>query len=736
MNEVSPTAIDNPYVVNPDEIDRAGLPLNIPSLSGFRSRTDFASCVMPLLRGLVWRGDLRHVAESLPHFAETLDLSGFRNVMANLRYRSRPIRDKMHNIDPRLLPCLFVPDQHSALIVLENNNGLLTVFNGATEKYERIPEGKLWRGVAFFFDKIDDDELRAKEKKAGWFRTITDRFRPLVYQILAVTLLLNLLALATPLFIMAVYDKVISSGSYATLSYFGMGVGIALFCDVFLRVIRSKIMAFIGARLDNLVGNAIFERILFLPPTLTERATIGAQVARIKDFESIRDFFTGPLALVLCELPFVVIFISVIAALGGTVALVPVVMFIFFILVAAMILPLVRDSIAKASRAASKKQEFTVEAISNMRAIRYTGGEQVWMDRYREQSAKASFANFQTAKYNAIIQNVSHVLMIISGLATIAFGVFKVFEGEMSTGGLVASMILVWRVLAPLQTLFTTATRLEQVRASVVQLDNLMAIKAERTSNSIVAPLPKLRGKVTFARVSLRYRADMDPALIGVSFEASPGDVVTVVGGNGAGKSTVVKLLNGMYHPQGGNVRIDNMDLRQLDPIELRQTIAYAPQNPEFFYGTVAQNLRLAEPTATEDDLRWACEKANILNEVEELVSGDGKWARKGFEARLSDTTIAQMPTSMKQGLNLARMYLKRSPVMLFDEPGNGLDFEGDQAFMKAVWEFKGNSTIFIVTHRPSHLKLADKIVWLEGGRLRMFGEAEEVKKHLPRDFL
>jgi len=735
MNEVS-TQVNSAQIVHPDEIDRAGLPLDIPLLSGFKSRTDFAACVMPLLRGLAWRGDLRHVAESLPHFAETLDLSGFRNVMANLRYRSRPVRERMHRLDPRLLPCLFVPDMRSAVVVLENKNGVLTIFNGATGNYEKVPPGDAWRGVAFFFDKIDEEELRAKEKKAGWFRTISDRFRPLVYQILAVTMLLNILALATPLFIMAVYDKVVATGSLSTLTYFGMGVAIALFCDVALRGIRTKIMAFVGARLDNIVGNAIFERILFLPPTLTERATIGAQVARIKDFESIRDFFTGPLAVALFELPFVFLFISVIGALGGAVAFVPVIMFVLFIVVAAILLPLVRENVSRASRAASKKQEFTVEAISNMRAIRYTGGEKIWMDRYREQSAKAAFANYQTAKYNAIIQNLSHVLMVIAGLSTIAFGVFKVFEGEMSTGGLVASMILVWRVLAPLQTLFTTATRLEQVRSSILQLDNLMAIKAERTSNSIVAPLPKLRGKITFARVSLRYRADADPALIGVSFEVSPGEVVAIVGGNGAGKSTILKLINAMYYPQGGNVRIDNMDVRQLDPIELRQTVSYAPQKPEFFYGTVAQNLRLAEPTASDDDLKWACEKANILPEVEQLISGDGKWMRQGFEARLSDTTIAQMPTSLKQGLNLARSYLKHSPVMLFDEPGNGLDFEGDQAFMKAIDEFKGNSTVLLVTHRPSHLRMADKIVWLEGGRLRMFGEAEEVKKHLPRDFL
>lgn len=350
-------------------------------------------------------------------------------------------------------------------------------------------------------------------------------------------------------------------------------------------------------------------------------------------------------------------------------------------------------------------------------------------------SADASYNNFITSQYNSLIMTTSHVLMVAAGLSTIAFGVYRVLDGEMTTGGLVASMILVWRVLAPLQTGFMTITRLEQVKASVNQLDNLMNIKAERDFYSKVTPLRNIRGRVTFSRVSLRYRTDTDPALIGVSFDANPGEVVIVLGGNGAGKSTVLKLVNGMYHPQGGNVRIDNMDIRQMDPVELRHTVAYVPQQAQFFYGTIAQNMRLAKPTATDEDLRWAAEQAAVLEDIEAMTSGDGKWARHGFEARLSDN-MEQLPTSFVQRLNLARAYLKRAPVYLFDEPGNGLDFEGDKAFMKTVESMKGHSTVLIVTHRPSHIQLADKIVWLENGHLRMSGPAEEVKKHLPRNFL
>ena len=710
--------------------------MEMPSLGGFNAVTDFAACVMPLLRALNWRGDPRHVAEALPHFAETLDLSGLRDVMANLRYTSKPLRCRLDKIDPRLMPCLFVPDDKPAVIAIGTENGIISIFNGETGSYEALTGDASWEGIAFFFSKVDPDLMQMQQQKKGWFRTIADRFRPLVYQILGITFLLNVLALATPLFIMAVYDKVVATGSLTTLAYFGVGVGIALVCDLVLRTIRTKIMAYVGARMDNLIGNAVFERILFLPPALTERATIGAQVSRIKDFESVRDFFTGPMALVLFELPFVVIFITVIAILGGPVAFVPIIMLVFFVLLGAVVTPLIKGSVAKAAKATSKRQEFLVEALSHMRAVRYTGSEQRWYERYREMSADASYNNFITSQYSALVMTISHVLMVGAGLSTIAFGVFRVLDGEMTTGGLVASMILVWRVLSPLQTGFMTLSRIEQVRASISQLDNLMNIKAERDFYSKVTPLRNIRGRVTFSRVSLRYRTDADPALIGVGFEANPGEVVIVLGGNGAGKSTILKLVNGMYHPQGGNVRIDNMDIRQMDPVELRHTDAYVPQQAEFFYGTVAQNLRLAKPTATDEDLVWAATQAGCLEEIENMKSGDGNWARYGFEARLSDSNIEQLPTSFVQRLNLARAYLKRAPIYLFDEPGNGLDFEGDKAFMETVMKMRGKTTVLIVTHRPSHIKLADKIVWLENGHLRMSGPAEEVKKHLPRNFL
>ncbi len=704
-------------------------------LAALKGATDLSNLIVPLLEALHWRGDPRHVAEAVPHFVDHIDVTAFRNIMATLHYETRPVKLSLKKIDPRLFPCIFLPEDGDAMILLSRQQQRIKIYDGGKPDY-RVIEREAVKGTALFLTPVDPDDLIPAQQKVGWFRAVAERFRSLFYQTLGITLVLNILALATPLFVMGVYDKVVATGSLPTLVFFAVGVGIAIACDMVLRYCRTLILAHIGARLDNIVGIAIFHKILFLPPALTERATIGAQVARIKDFETIRDFFTGPMALTLFELPFVIIFIVVIAYLGGPVAFVPIIMIALYGILTLIMTPLIRAAVGKAARAGARRQELVVETLGGMRAVKYCGAEAVWLERYRTLSAKAALNGFSASQYSSLVQTMSHVLMVAAGVGTIVFGVFRIIDGDMSIGGLVASMMLVWRVLGPLQTSFVSMSRITQVKASIGQINNLMNLRAEREQHSQLKPIKRMEGFVSFNRVSIRYSPEADPALVGVTFDVDPGEIVTIVGGNGSGKSTVLKLLVGMYHAQAGSIRIDNQDIRQMDSIELRHAIAYVPQSQEFFYGTIAQNLRLSHPTATDEDLRWACYKAGVLDEIDGLKQGSGKWQRQGFEVRIGDSGGGQMPTSLLQRLNLARGYLKRAPIMLFDEPGNGLDFEGDQAFMRMIDEMRGDTTCLIVTHRPSHLKLSDKIVWLDYGNVRAFGPAEEVLSQMPKDFL
>ncbi|HSV29741.1 MAG TPA: lantibiotic ABC transporter, partial [Candidatus Omnitrophota bacterium] len=225
------------------------------ALGGFTAASDLAACLLPLLKSLGWRGNPRHVAEALPHFANDLDLTGLRNVMAHLNFSSRPEKIVLAELDPRLTPCLFLPDDGHALVVKAVADGKFEVFDSAQGATVTMDSPRM-RGTVYFFSPIQAD---AQVQRVGWFRTILDRFRPLFWQVFFVTLLLNIVSLGTPLFVMSIYDKVIGTGSMSMLASFSVGVCMALVFDGILRAVRARILAFIGARLDNIMGNNIFQ---------------------------------------------------------------------------------------------------------------------------------------------------------------------------------------------------------------------------------------------------------------------------------------------------------------------------------------------------------------------------------------------------------------------------------------------------------------------------------------------
>ncbi len=697
----------------------------LPTLvGGFKAESDFAACLMPLLEALAWSGRDLHVIEALPHFADDLDLTGMRNVMANLNYTSRIRTIAFHKLDPRLLPCLFVPDAGASLVVLRMEKGEAVVFDGGRSEYVQMPLGH-WPGTAIFFTEIEDLEIQS-DRSQEWFWVLAARFRPVLFHVLGLTLAMNLLALATPFFMMVVYDKIAATRSQETLLFFVIGTAIVLFADTALRAIKTYVVSFNSSRIGNIIGNEVFRRILFLPPAFTERAAIGTQVSRIKDFEIIRDFLASSAAMILLELPFILITLVVIFFLGGGVAMVPVAMIFLFFLTGIIIEPMVAEANAESSKASTRRQEFVLESLGHMRAVKYTGSVQTWQERYEVLTSRAVIHGFHAAQLSSLSHTLSNVFMMASGVATMAVGVILVLDKQLSMGGLVACMMLVWRVLGPLRSGFDSLPRFEQVKRNILQLNKLMALADERSTKVMQVSVRAVRGAVSFDRVSMRYTPQADPSLLGVSLEIRPGEVIAVVGRNGAGRSTFLKLLMGLYQPQAGKILIDGQDVRQMNPMELRRSLGYVPQMCQLFFGTIAQNLRLAHPTASEEDLIWAVKQVDFLEDI--LAMPDG------FRTRIGDSTVEQLPTSFRQRLNLARAFVKRPAIYLLDEPGNGLDFGNDQILMDSIRRMKGQATVIISTHRPSHMRLADKLLWLEAGRIRRFGPANEILDEFMRD--
>ncbi|CAA7615057.1 peptidase domain-containing ABC transporter [Magnetospirillum sp. UT-4] len=697
------------------------------TLGGFKAVTDLAATVLPLLTALGWEGDLVHVAESLPHFAEKLDLTDLLNVMANLGFTSHSLDLAPARMDPRLMPCLYLPPEGHALVLVRAEEGGIVAFDAGEQVYRTVP-APAERGRIYLFRPLDaDTQQRLEETPKNFVTSVLKRFVPLFLRMLGTSLVSNLLVLVTPLFIMAIYDQFLPTGSVPLLVSLLAGSVIAVAGDFAIRGVRSRMIAYMGARLDHLLGLAVFRRLMLLAPPYTEQANSNAQIARLRDFEMIREFFTGPLATTLAEAPFIVVFLIVMAIIGGPLVFVPLGALVVFVVIAIVARPVVEARVNASTRAASRRQEFLVEALSKPRAIKEAGAAGIWSERFRELSADACLKNHSTARANLIAATFSQGVVVLAGVATLGWGVDRVLAGAMSGGGLMATMIVVWWILRPIQTGFSLASQIERVQASVTQINRLMQLKPERMLTPSIQAVPQFRGRVTLSNVSLRYSPDADPAILGVTMQAEPGEVVALVGPNGSGKSTLLKVILGLYRPQTGAVLIDDIDIRQLDPIELRRLVAYVPQQPDIYFGTISQNLRLARPEASLDELRWACGEAGMLGDILELPYQ--------FDTKLGDGTTDRLPASFRQRLSLARAYLKRAPVTLFDEPASTLDFMADRQFMMTLERMKTHSTVFLVTHRPSHLKLADKVAVMVQGQLRMYGPAKQVLDRLPPNF-
>ena len=364
--------------------------------------------------------------------------------------------------------------------------------------------------------------------------------------------------------------------------------------------------------------------------------------------------------------------------------------------------------------------------LSHLRAVKLLGAVNLWQERYRTLSSEAAMASYNTVVVSSIVAGVSHVLVMGAGLATMAIGVTGVMDGTLSTGALIASMILVWRILAPMRTGLSILTQIGRIRKSVNQIDRLMNMRMDQQLDSNVSVSTKLRGRVTFSNVSIRYSKESTPALLGVNFDALPGQIIVIVGHDGAGKSTILKLILGLYQPQAGRVLLDGLNVRQMDPILLRHSIGYSSQANHFFYGTIAQNLRLAGPDASDEDLNDAMWKAKVMGEVESLP--------EGVNTRIGDHNIAQLSSSLRKRLNISRVFLRKPKLMLLDEPEAGLTEWEIGNLVATMKHIKGEGTIFITTHSGGFLDIADQAIWLEGGHVRMIGSGEDVKREYEKE--
>ena len=678
----------------------------------------FGRCLHRLLDALGWRGENRHLLEALPHLEQIDDLETLRSVLARLNFETRTVAGRLSSVSEAMVPCLFMTADGDLLLILDRQGDECLVFDGRSGR-ECWQTADNTPGTGFLVTEIDLEIEQKRLLRYGWMTSVLRKFKSLLWQLLGITFLINMFALAVPIYIMNVYDKVIGTRSEEVLIYFFLGISIIVVSDVVLRGIRARAVAYLGARCEALLGASAFQQLLHMPINMTERAPIGAQITRIKQFEGIRDVFTGTVANTLLDLPFMLVSLGVIVMVGGTIAWVPVGLLSLYMIMAVVTVPLTKHHVTTTGETRSKLQSFLIEMVSQHRAISGNNAEEVWQHRFRSLAGESVIRHFRSQQFNIAIQTLSQTMVMAAGVATLWFGTLMVMAGDMTLGALIAVMALVWRVLAPLNSAFLSLNRLSQVVQTFRQVNSLMRLPIERVPGKMPSFFRSFTGAVTVSRIGFRYTPRAEPALVGATAEIPPGQFVVLTGPSGAGKSTLLRIIAGLYPPQAGAVQIDGLDVRQLDVGELRHAISYVPQTVTFFHGTVDQNIRLAHPTASDEDIERACREARVQDYSSALPDGRA--------TRLTAELQKRMPTALKRRLMLARAFVKDAPVFLLDEPANGLDRSGEQGLLEKLETLRGKATVIMVTHRPSHMRMADRVIYMERGQILHDATPEQV---------
>lgn len=693
------------------------------------------NCLEPLLSALKWPGQTEHIFSALPYMSGISSVHDFIATMENLNYTHHSFKTDIQNISTHFMPCLFVSEDKQVFVILRETDDGFLVFNGKSESEmivnynEKKPDNKknTINGTAHVFaaskSLLTDFAFFSK---IPFLKTMIKPYHSALLQGVLVAFVLSIFALVVPLFSRMVFDQVIPSKSETILINFLFAIIAVIIVSGILNYFMSKLLIFSGVKLSDHVNNAVLKRLIFLAPSFTESTTVNAQVARVKDFDHVREFVIGPIFRLFFEIVFIVLGLLVIGYLGGFLVLIPIISIGLYLLFFVIMKSFVSHAISLSAKLSTDRQNFMLESFTNLRALKYLHAEETWIKRYKIMSAEATIQNFNSSELNSTINGILDLIMASTGFAIVGFGALSVMDGTLTFGSLIAIMIIAARLVAPLKGLFGSQARIQQFIASVKQVNSLMTIVPERDPHSLLHKLEDLKGDIMFSNVSFRYPNAPDFAIMGVNFSIKHGEVAAVVGPIGSGKSTLLKLLLGLYANQAGHILINGIDIRQYDVMNLRYSMGYVSQANYIFYGTVAQNLFLAKPTATEEELRYATQRADILDEILAMP--------QGFETAINDQSIMQLSPGFQQRLALARTYLKKPSIILLDEPVTALDEHGSAAFVDAIKYFKGHATIFIVTHRPSHLQLADQILVLNHGQMILSGTSGQVMSALKKE--
>ncbi|RTE64274.1 type I secretion system permease/ATPase [Amphritea opalescens] len=667
------------------------------------------------------------LSSGLPLVDNRLTLALFPRAAERAGLSARLADQSLSEIHELLLPCVLLLHNHGSCILMSINHEAGTARILQSESGDGEVElslaalEKIYSGHLFYirkkyqFDQRSPDVLDTQE--GHWFWSTFRSAVPIYRDVLIASLLINLFAVASPLFVMNVYDRIVPNLAFDSLWVLAIGVGLVFVFDLILKHLRSYFIDVAGKKLDLQLSAKIFARVMGI--RLEARPlSVGAFANNLQSFEMIREFITSATLGALIDLPFALLFLLVIWIVGGPLALVPLTVMIILIGYSLYIQKPLARQIEITSKIASQKQATLVEGLTGIEAVKINGAQSQYQVVWEQAVSKMGQHDIQTRKLANGASSLSGFLQQMMTVGIVVLGVYLVAAGDLSMGGIIASVMLAGRAVQPLAQLSLLATRYNQAKASMSLINQVMEMPVEEEEGKSYVSRPKLQGKIEFDKVCFSYPGQQRYALQDVSFTIQPGERVALIGGIGAGKSSLEKLILGLYQCTQGDVRIDGVNIAQLHPADLRRNVGAIMQENHLFFGSIRDNIVMGAPFTSDENLLRAAEWGGVTaftnNDPEGLERQVGEGGR-------------QLSGGQRQSVAAARAIVMDPPIMLLDEPSSHLDRKSEVRLMNQLKALDRSKTVILSTHKSSLLDVVDRIIVLENGRLIADGPKAEV---------
>lgn len=655
----------------------------------------------------------------------------FSRVARRAGFASRLIKRDINELSGLLLPCILILKDRNACVlerIDKENNRARVIFPEIGEGEEWIELERLeqeYIGFAFLLKRQQNkrsEPLRLIQSGENhWFWGTLNRSRKIFISVLLASALVNLFVIATPLFTMNVYDRVVPNDAFETLWVLAVGVLLVYTFDAVIRYIRTYLLEVAGKKSDIIMSSILFEKVLNLRMDQWPKS-VGAFANNLRDFESIRSFFTASTMATLVDLPFAIIFLIVIAYIGGPLVAIPMLIIAVLLIYSLLMISPLRESIEATFEASANKNAHLIESLHNIQTIKTLGASHHSQWVWEESSGEIASKSMRSRMLSGSILVVTNLLVQMNTVGIIIFGIYQIADLQLSLGGLIAVVMLSSRAVAPMGQIASLITNFQQTRTAFRTLDNLMQQPVERSEDKQYVRRVEFEGSVDFESVSFSYPEAERHTLSDITLKVKPKEHIGIIGKVGSGKTTITKLMLGLYPPTEGAISFDGIDINQIDPADLRHNVGYLSQEVGLMRGSIRDNIVFKDPHIDDSRLIEVAKLCGVDQFVNKLPSG--------FDTPVGEQG-SMLSGGQRQSIALGRALLLNEPILILDEPTNSMDNTTEAIIRNQLFDYTRDKTLILVTHKAPMLDLVERLVVVDEGRIIMDGPKEKVLQAL-----